>query len=155
VKRVIVYQILLVVILTFLWAQGPLGWLPAWLRDYQLAINCILTASLAGVLYCIRAVYTNYSARNTWDKRWEVWYYLRPLASAVAGLVAFIFLKAGIAVLDATGDGEGGMYGYLAFSFVAGYNVDRFLKKIEEQAKSKFGVEPSGAYRKDDDGNTS
>jgi hypothetical protein len=153
-KKVISYQILVIMILAFLWAQGPLGWMPSWLVDYQLAINCILIASLAGVLYCIRAVYTNYSARNTWEKRWEVWYYLRPLASAVAGLVAFIFLKAGIAVLEASQTGDAGMYGYMAFSFVAGYNVDRFLKMIEDLAKSKFGVEQSGAYRKGDDDNS-
>ena len=140
-------------ILVFLWAQGPLGRMPAWLEAYQLAINCILIASLAGVLYCIRAVYKNYSARNTWEKRWEVWYYLRPLASAVAGLVAFIFLKAGMAVLEASQSDQAGMYGYMAFSFVAGYNVDRFLNMIEDLAKSKFGVEQSGSYRKDDDDN--
>ena len=142
---------LFIMILVFLWAQDPLERVPAWLEAYQLAINCILIASLAGVLYCIRAVYTNYSARNTWVKRWEVWYYLRPLASAVAGLVAFIFLKAGMAVLTAPQSGEEGMYGYMAFSFVAGYNVDRFLKMIEDLAKSKFGVEQSGSYEKDDD----
>lgn len=149
-KKVISYQILALAVLVFAWAQGPLGNVPAWLTAYQLAINCILVASLAGVLYCIRAVYTNYSARDTWEKRWELWYYLRPLASGIAGLVAFIFLKAGIAVLEASQTGAGGMYGYMAFSFVAGYNVDRFLKKIEDLAQSKFGVEQSGAYRKDD-----
>ena len=150
-KNVISYQILVILTLAFLWALGPLGWMPSWLANYQLAINCILIASLAGVLYCIRAVYTNYSAKNTWEKRWEVWYYLRPLASAIAGLAAFIFLKAGIAILEASQSGEAGMYGYMAFSFVAGYNVDRFLKKIEDLAKSKFGVEQSGSYRKDDE----
>lgn len=148
-KKVISYQILVIVILAFLWAQGPLGNVPSWLAYYQLAINCILVASMAGVLYCIRAVYTNYSARNTWEKRWELWYYLRPLASAIAGLVAFIFLKAGIAVLEASQTGEAGMYGYMAFAFIAGYNVDRFLRKIEDLAKSKFGVEQSGSYRTD------
>ena len=148
-KNVISYQILVILILAVLWALGPLGWMPPWLVPYQLAINCILIASLAGVLYCIRAVYTNYSAKNTWEKRWELWYYLRPLASAIAGLVAFIFLKAGIAVLEASQTGAGGMYGYMAFSFIAGYNVDKFLKMIEGLAKSKFGIEQSGASRKE------
>lgn len=39
--------------------------------------------------------------------------------------------------------GEDGLFGYLAFSFIAGYNVDRFLKKMEDVAQSKFGVRPS------------
>jgi len=150
-KKVISYQILVILILAFLWALGPLGWMPSWLAAYQLAINCILTASLAGVLYCIRAIYINYSVNNTWSKRWEVWYYLRPLASAVAGLVAYIFLKAGMVVLEASQTGQEGLYGYMAFSFIAGYNVDRFLKKIEGLAKAKYGVEPSRASEKNKD----
>ena len=72
-KKVISFQMLVILILAFLWALGPLGWMPAWLADYQLAISCILIAALAGVLYCIRAVYVNYCVNKNWDERWEVW----------------------------------------------------------------------------------
>lgn len=133
----------MILMLAFLWAQGPLGNIPSWLAPYQLAIKCILTAGLAGVLYCVRAVYLNYCVHRHWDERWEVWYYLRPLASAVTGLVAYIFLKASVIVLEGSQSVGNGLFGYLAFSFVAGYNVDRFLKKMEEVAQSKFGVRPS------------
>ena len=141
--KIITYQVVIILILAVLWAQGPLGNIPTWLEPYQLAIKCILTAGLAGVLYCVRAVYLNYCVHRHWDERWEVWYYLRPLASAVTGLVAYIFLKASVVVLEASQSGEAGLYGYMAFSFIAGYNVDRFLKKMEEVAQSKFGVRPS------------
>jgi len=143
VKKIIAYQVLMILTLAFLWAQGPLGNIPSWLQAYLLAIHCILTAALAGVLYCVRAVYLNYCVHRQWDERWEVWYYLRPLASAVTGLVAYIFLKASVIVLGGSQSVEGGLFGYLAFSFIAGYNVDRFLKKMEEVAQSKFGVRPS------------
>jgi len=144
-KKVISFQLLLILILAFLWALGPLKWMPPWLEDYQPVISCILIATLAGVLYCIRAVYINYCVNKNWDERWEIWYYLRPLASAIAGFAAYIFLKVGIVALGASEGGETGFYGYLALSFIAGYNVDRFLKKIEDIAKSKLGVEQSHA----------
>lgn len=127
--------------------------MPIWLAEYQLAINCILISTLAGVLYCIRGVYLNYSVNDNWQSEWEVWYYIRPLASALAGLIAFIFLKAGIVVLEATQTEGAGNYGYFAFSFIAGYNVDRFLKKIEELTKSTFGVEKSRSYKQGKDDN--
>ena len=150
--KIIAYQIVIILILAVLWAQGPLGNIPFWLEPYQLAIKCILTAALAGVLYCVRAVYLNYCVHKQWDERWEVWYYLRPLASAVTGLVAYIFLKASVVVLEASQSGEAGLYGYMAFSFIAGYNVDRFLKKMEDVAQSKFGVRPSRASENSTDG---
>jgi len=140
----------MILLLAYLWAQGPLGNIPSWLQPYQLAIECILTAALAGVLYCVRAVYLNYCVHRHWDKRWEVWYFLRPLASALTGLVAYIFLKASVVVLEASQNGDAGLYGYMAFSFIAGYNVDRFLKKMEEVAQSKFGVRPSRTSEADD-----
>jgi len=142
-KKVISFQVVVILLLAVLWAQGPLGNMPSWMEPFQLVFKCILTATLAGVLYCIRAVYINYCVHKHWDKRWETWYYLRPLASAVTGLAAYIFLKAGVVVLEASQSGEAGLYGYMAFSFIAGYNVDRFLKKMEEVAQSKFGVRPS------------
>jgi len=151
-KKIITYQVAMILMLAFLWAQGPLGNIPSWLQPYQLAINCILAAALAGVLYCVRAVYLNYCVHRQWDKRWEVWYYLRPLASAVTGMVAYIFLKASVIVLEGSQSVEDGLFGYLAFSFIAGYNVDRFLKKMEEVAQSKFGVRPSRTSENSTDG---
>ena len=140
-------------VIFLLWAQKPLGKIPDWLTNYQQAIDCILIAAIAGALYCLRAIYINRCAKNSWDKHWEVWYYLRPIASSITGLIAFIFLKASILVLEAEQSEGAGLYGYLAFSFIAGYNVDRFLRMIEDLAKSKFGIEQSRVYgdKSDDD----
>jgi len=107
-------------------------------------------AMLAGVLYCLRAVYLNASVQGNWKPQWETWYYLRPIASAIAGLVGYVFLRAGVIVLEAEQAENAGNFGYLAFSFIAGYNVDRFLKKIEDLAKSSFGVENSRSYEKNE-----
>jgi hypothetical protein len=62
----------------------------------------------------------------------------------VAGITAFLFLKAGLLVLDVnTGETASG-YGFLAFSYVAGLNVDRFYERLEGIAMSAWGIKPSG-----------
>jgi len=111
----------------------------------MLAIKCILVGVLGGVLYCLRGVYLSRSVRDDWNERWETWYYLRPVVSGMSGLVAFIFLKAGLIVLEANQIDDAGNYGYMAFAFIAGFNVDKFLAKIEDVAKSVFGIEKSRA----------
>jgi hypothetical protein len=61
----------------------------------------------------------------------------------LVGSVAYIFLKAGLLVLDAGPTDEASPYGFLALSFIAGLNVDRFLIKLEEVAQVSWGVKPS------------
>jgi len=152
-KKIIIYQVFVLIILGILWAQGPLDNIPTWLKEFELAINCIIVSTLAGVLYCMRAIYLNYSVQKNWDTHWEVWYYLRPIASSITGLVAYIFLKASIIILEADQVENAGNYGYLAFAFIAGFNVDQFLKKIEGLAKSSFGVEKSRASKEGENDN--
>jgi len=149
-KKVIFFNLLLILILIVFWALGPLGKYSEWTNEYLLSIQCILTACLAGCLYGIRAIYINYCVHDNWVKRWEVWYYLRPFASAISGFAAYIFLKAGLVVLEANQDLNSGDYGFLVFAFIAGLNVDNFVKKIEEIAKSTFGIEQSRVSRGED-----
>jgi hypothetical protein len=143
VKKIIFFQIVIIILCIFGWLQKPIGNYPDWLVGAELAINCILTSTTAGCLYCLRAVYLNKCVRQSWDENWEVWYYIRPLTSAISGLAAFIFLKAGLLVLEASEGLNSGDYGYLAFAFIAGLNVDKFIVKIEEIAKATFGIEKS------------
>ena len=94
----------------------------------------------------MRSVYLNASVRKQWDKTWHIWYLLRPFVSALAGGASFIFLKAGLLVLD-TAEGEASIYGFLALAFISGLNVDNFFAKIEDVAKSTFGIEKSRASK--------
>lgn len=142
-KKIIAYQILVLLACGLIWIQKPLGNLPDWLANYELAINCILIAAIAGSLYCLRAVYLNKCVRKSWDVDWEVWYYIRPITSSISGLAAYIFLKAGLVVLEASQEIDSGEFGFLAFAFIAGLNVDKFVVKIEEIAKATFGIEKS------------
>jgi hypothetical protein len=102
-------------------------------------------------LYCLRAVYVNKCVNKNWDIEWETWYYLRPITSSVSGFSAYIFLKAGLIVLEADQAAEAGDYGFMVIAFIAGLNVDNFIRKLEDIAKATFGIDKSrSSSRKDD-----
>ena len=149
-KKVIFFEITVILLVILAWILKPLGHYPDWLLNFELAINCILIAAIAGCLYCLRAVYLNKCVRKNWDREWETWYYIRPITSSISGLAAYIFLKAGLVVLEASSEADSVNFGYLAFAFVAGLNVDKFVLKIEEISKATFGIEKSRAGSKDD-----
>ncbi len=126
-----------------MWSFDLRGLLPGWFEQFSLAYRSALIGALGGVIYCLRAVYLNRSVKGKWNDDWNVWYFLRPLVSGLVGAVAFVFLNAGLLVLDAGAADNSSPYGFLALSFIAGLNVDRFLVKLEEVAKASWGVKPS------------
>lgn len=114
--------------------------LPVWLNTYHIAYFCTLSGGLGGLTYCLRSVYFHKSVRKDWDRDWHVWYVIRPFQSLIMGLLAFIFLSAGLMVLNADSKPESAHWGYLALSFVAGLKVEMFLDKIEEISKTVWGI---------------
>ena len=111
--------------------------------NFELPIRCVLIALLGGILYCLRGVYLNYCVHESWSAKWLPWYIIRPFASSIMGFVSFVALSAGLIVLEAEPDSESTFYGYLFFAFIAGLNVDKFVVKIEDLAKTVFGIEKS------------
>ncbi|MCW0351569.1 hypothetical protein NB716_000363 [Pantoea ananatis] len=143
-KRIISYLFTLIFIVALVYAGLAKGDVfPEWVMKKNLIIRCGLIGVLGGTLYCIRGVYLNKCVRNCWDDRWHVWYVLRPIVSGIGGVVAYLILKAGLIVLDASKNGSGGDYGYMAFAFFAGLNVDKFIGKIEDVGMAIFGIEKS------------
>jgi hypothetical protein len=132
-----------------LWAAASDA-LPANLAPFRLAVQCALMGSVGGVIYCLRGVYLSRSVRDDWDDRWITWYLIRPWVSLMVGAVSFVFLEAGLLVLEAEQEATAGELGFLAFAFVAGLNVDGMLKRIEALAEGQWGVDPSRAGRQDD-----
>jgi len=147
----VLFQISILLGISYLWVQGAIGNTPTWLESHLLAVQSIAIATVGGCLYCLRAVYINKCVHKSWDKEWETWYFLRPLTSAISGLAAFIFLNAGLIVLDADQGERASNWGFLAFSFIAGLNVDKFVLKIEDIAKSTFGIEKSRSSSEEKD----
>lgn len=142
-KLVISYLIVMMLLVASSYLGIEQLGLPESLENSELALRCALIATLGSVLYCLRSVYVNRCVHDRWTKSWEIWYYLRPITSFICGIVAYIFLKAGLVVLDASQNSDAGNFGYYAFAFFAGLNVDKFVAKIEEIGKSLFGIEKS------------
>lgn len=117
--------------------------LPDAYKEYKLFLASTAISMLAGVFYCLRGVYLNYCVKENWASRWIPWYLFRPIASTISGAASFIFLKAGLLVLDAKVQSEDDNYGFFALAFVAGLNVDKFIQKIEELAEVTWGIAKS------------
>ena len=116
---------------------------PNWYFQNSLFIKCSYLGGLGGVLYCLRAIYLNKCVQKRWDEDWTIWYYVRPINSAISGFISCIFLKAGLLVLEASTIPNEKTYGYWAIAFIAGYNVDNFLRKIEAIAQTIWGIDQS------------
>lgn len=150
-KLVITYLVAMLLIIASAFLGIEQCGLPNSLTSSELALRCALISMLGGILYCLRSVYLNRCVHDRWTKSWEIWYYLRPITSFICGIVAYIFLKAGLVVLDASQNTDAGNFGYYAFAFFAGLNVDKFVAKIEEIGKSLFGIEKTRNAKLSDD----
>ena len=141
------YQIVVLLLVIFLWLLVPLQILPNWAYEYLLPFHCTLIAITGGVLYCLRAIYKIVCVEKNWDDSWKMWYILRPWTSAISGVVSYVFLKSGLLILDAPRTDDATHYGFLAVAFLAGLNVDNFVHKIENVAKVTLGIKPTRARR--------
>ena len=128
--------------------------MPQWYVESLLFIRCTFIGVIGGVLYCLRAVYLNKCVQKQWDKDWEVWYYLRPITSGISGFASCIFLKAGLLVLEADAKPDAIAFGYLAIAFIAGYNVENFMKTLESIASSVWGIKKSRASNENEANDT-
>lgn len=109
----------------------------------EIAIYCVLFGMLGGMVQCFRGYYLHSAVYKDWDDNWNVWYYVRPIVSGILGLVSLIFLKAGLFVFSAEPKLPteiGNAMAYIAVAFIAGYNVQNFLTKLEEISKTTLGI---------------
>ena len=146
-KRVIAYNLFLLITITITACFMLQGLLPTWLTTIQVHITCALVGGVGGVTYCLRAVYLNACVRKQWDKDWHTWYYIRPIVSLICGAVSSIFLKTGLLVLDATQKPDSNLLGFYALAFIAGFNVDKFVAKLEDIAHATWGIEKSRTHK--------
>ncbi len=142
-KKIIFYLIIFGIIIcsSIVYSQHPN--FPQWLKNYSLLYICILMGGLGGITYCLRGVYLNACVKKNWDKDWHAWYYIRPIVSLICGGISYIFLKAGLLVLEAQKNTNATNLGFLALAFIAGLNVDKFIAKIEDIAQASWGIKKS------------
>ncbi len=142
-KGIVTYLLALLVAIISIWGTFKADALPAWIGDIELLFQCILIGGVGGVIYCLRAVYLNACVRKCWDKEWQPWYFIRPFVSLISGGISWLFLKAGLLVLDAAQPADSSSLGFLALAFIAGYNVDKFMRKLEQISEATWGIEKS------------
>lgn len=140
---IIAYLVGFLILAAYSLCAMTLGWLPAPYAPLRLPLMCCAIAYVGGAMYCFRAIYLNKCVRKHWDPDWHVWYFIRPITSTIAGAVSFLFLKAGLLILESSSDENASEIGFLALAFIAGLNVDKFVAKIEEVAKAVWGIDKS------------
>lgn len=136
---------MLLFVATYSIGSMALGWLPQPYEVIRIPLMCGAIACVGGCVYCLRAIYLNKSVRKTWDPAWHTWYFLRPLTSLASGTISYLFLKAGLLVLESKTSTDSSDYGFFALAFIAGFNVDKFLAKIEDVARAVWGIEKTRA----------
>jgi hypothetical protein len=139
---IIIYLVFILVALLASIVASTLYTIP-FVSNHQTLIYCIIAGGIGGVLYCLRGVYLNYCVRKNWDKVWHVWYIVRPIVSLISGGVSYIFLQAGLLILESSNKPGASHLAFYAFAFVAGLNVDKFIAKIEDFAHKTWGIEKS------------
>jgi hypothetical protein len=120
-----------------------LEFLPAPYNSLKVPLMCVAVACIGGCVYCLRAIYLNKCVYKRWDPAWYIWYFLRPVTSMVSGGVSYLFLSAGLVILESKSNSDSSEIGFLALAFIAGFNVDKFFKKIEDVAKTIWGIDKS------------
>lgn len=138
-----VYLVALVLALTAALWYLAVAAAPDWILKVRPVLVSVAMGGLGGASYCLRAVYLNLGVHKRWDANWHAWYLVRPVVSLIFGGVSYAVLKAGLLLLNAAEGSDGLNYGFVALAFIAGFNVDRFVKRMEEAAKATFGIEPS------------
>jgi hypothetical protein len=142
-KKIIGYLLLLtgidVVLIIFVQSSK----MPSWFFVPKLIVLCSLLGGLGGAVYCLRGVYVNASVKKRWSEEWYPWYFIRPIVSHITGAISFIFLKAGLLLLEAKQASETTDLGFLALAFIAGLNVDKFISKVEDIAQATWGIDKS------------
>lgn len=119
-------------------------------ENIRVALTSAAVGGLGGCVYCLRGVYLNAAVRKQWGSEWHIWYVLRPLVSAACGAVSYLFLRAGLLVLESGTRPDASEIGFYALAFIAGLNVDKFIAKIEDVAQAVWGIEKSRASKRDE-----
>ncbi len=107
---------------------------PTWL-------HVTLWGLTGGCVYCIRSLYFQYCVEDQWNYKWIVWHIIRPFVSAICGVVSLLFVKAGLLLFEASYIETQSYYGIYALSFIAGLNVDNFMKKVESIFQELIGLQ--------------
>lgn len=149
-KKIIAYLAFIAATDITLLAAMRISQLPRWWTALGLALPCALIGGVGGVVYCLRGIYLSACVRKAWDDKWQPWYYIRPIVSHLCGAISFLFLRAGLILLESQPKVQSTDLGFLALAFISGLNVDKFIAKIEDIAQATWGIEKSRTAKRKD-----
>jgi hypothetical protein len=141
--------VILAYLLLFLAGLGTAGVLmladalPSWAAPPVRAQRKNSSIGAGGCVYCLRGIYIHRCVERNWNSDWYAWYFIRPIVSVVCGSVSYLFLKAGLLILESHQQEGATDIGFYALAFIAGLNVDKFIAKIEDVAQAVWGIEKS------------
>lgn len=150
-KAIVFYLIGILAVLAFTILRVETGDLMPPFDAIRVPLLCGAMGGVGGCIYCLRAVYLNACVHKTWADDWQPWYYIRPLVSIACGFVSYLFLRAGLLVLESGSKPDATEIGFLALALIAGLNVDKFIAKIEDVAQAVWGIEKSRAAKAAED----
>lgn len=142
-KLIVMYILAIAAGLAYFIFLAATGYLATPLIAIRVPLMCGAMGGVGGCIYCLRAVYLNACVHKSWDNDWQPWYYIRPLVSIGCGFVSYLFLRAGLLVLESGSKPDATEIGFLALALIAGLNVDKFIAKIEDVAQAVWGIEKS------------
>jgi len=151
-KKAASFQFVILVLLAVVLILYITNQFPPWIYTYGLYFLCIIFGGIGGVTYCLRGVYISACVMKNWDDEWLPWYYIRPFVSMIIGGISSLFLKAGLILLESNQESEPTYFTFYALAFIAGLNVDNFVKKIEDISKTTFGIERSRSSKRKEGG---
>ncbi|MDP8212127.1 MAG: hypothetical protein P9X22_02400 [Candidatus Zapsychrus exili] len=143
-KIITIYLLFLLVVILFLGLAIHINYITIKSETIKISVYCSLFGLLGGVSHCLRSVYLHTCVLKNWDLEWVYWYFIRPVISMIMGFMSMIFLKAGLLALSSDSlmmATSSKTVLYLAVAFLAGYNVQNFLKKIDAIGKATLGIE--------------
>lgn len=146
-KKIVAFLFLIALIDVIFLIADRVQLLPLWWYRIGLIAPCALIGGLGGTIYCLRGVYLNACVHKTWSETWFPWYFIRPFVSHLCGAISYLFLKAGLILLEARQTSGSTELGFLCLAFIAGLNVDKFISKIEDIAQATWGIEKSRAAK--------
>lgn len=142
-KLIVFYLLILLSGFSYLLGINLLGKFPNVFEPIRVGFSCVVVGGIGGCVYCLRAIYLNACVLKQWDDDWRPWYFIRPLVSSVCGGVSYLFLRAGLLILESATRPDSSEIGFYALAFIAGLNVDKFISKIEDIAQAVWGIEKS------------
>ena|SRR5215831_7640282 len=144
-KKIVAYLLLFLAALIYCIVLNLGGTLDALHAPIRVGITSAVVGGVGGCLYCLRSVYLSVSVRKVWDPNWEPWYFIRPIVSLITGGISYVFLRAGLLILESATRPDSTELGFYALAFIAGLNVDKFVSKLEDVAQAVWGIEKSRA----------